>query len=280
MNQNIQYERFTQKIYQELINAEGIHTINVKHNIKLTGKSGQEHQIDVYWEYEIAGVKQKVAIECKNYSRTVSIGKVRDFYGLLSDLTNVTGIMVTKMGYQSGAKNYAEYYGINLMELRTPNQKDARIGEIHISTNITVRRKHFLLDEDWVNISDIDLQSYKRFYNSILPEKEKLIDDFVPLELVGDGKILDKNGKNISSLVELEKIFSQKSKHIYAFDDAYLETRNWGRVKIKAIKFINFETKEMKVISIDASIFIKAILKDAINGEIKFFDKDGYMRQL
>ena len=46
MNQNIEYEKFTQGIYQELINARGI-TANVEHNVKLIGNSGQKHQIDV-----------------------------------------------------------------------------------------------------------------------------------------------------------------------------------------------------------------------------------------
>lgn len=100
MNANIEYEKFTQEIYQELVNADVLKATRVQHNVKLKSKSGQEHQIDVYWEYEIAGVRHRVAIECKNYNRNVEIGKVRDFYGVLSDLNNVAGIMVTKVGYQ------------------------------------------------------------------------------------------------------------------------------------------------------------------------------------
>ena len=96
MNQNIEYEKFTQKIYQELINARGIST-SVKHDVKLIGRSGQKHQIDVYWEYSINGIQHKVAIECKNYKKEIPIGKVRDFYGILSDLTDVSGIMITKV---------------------------------------------------------------------------------------------------------------------------------------------------------------------------------------
>ena len=97
MNPNIEYEKFTQEIYQELVNADVLKTTKVQHNVKLKGRSEQEHQIDVYWEYEIAGTKQKVAIECKNYNKTVGIGKVRDFYGVLYDLNNVAGIIVAKV---------------------------------------------------------------------------------------------------------------------------------------------------------------------------------------
>ena len=118
MNPNIEYEKFTQEIYQELVNADVLKTTDVQHNVKLRGRSGQEHQIDVYWEYEIAGTKHKVAIECKNYNQAVPIGRVRDFFGALYDLVDVKGIMVTKVGYQKGAKEYSSYYGINLKELR------------------------------------------------------------------------------------------------------------------------------------------------------------------
>lgn len=71
MNQNTEYERFTQEIYQQLVNTDVVKATKVLHDVKLEGRSGQKHQIDVYWEYEIAGNKQKVAIECKNYNRPV-----------------------------------------------------------------------------------------------------------------------------------------------------------------------------------------------------------------
>ena len=117
MASDTEYEKFTQEIYQSLINAQGITTVEVKHNIKIEGRSGQKHQVDVYWEYEIAGVRHRAAIECKNYNSIVSIGKVRDFYGVLADIGNINGIMVTKEGYQKGSKKFAEEYGINLKEI-------------------------------------------------------------------------------------------------------------------------------------------------------------------
>mgnify|MGYP002563903344 CR=1 FL=1 len=65
MNSDIEYEKFTQEVYQKLVNADVVKTTEVKHDIKLTGKSGQEHQIDVYWEYEIAGVSIKLPLSAK-----------------------------------------------------------------------------------------------------------------------------------------------------------------------------------------------------------------------
>lgn len=55
MNQNTEYERFTQEIYQQLVNTDVVKATQVLHDVKLEGRSGQKHQIDVYWEYEVAG---------------------------------------------------------------------------------------------------------------------------------------------------------------------------------------------------------------------------------
>ena len=52
MNPNTEYEKFAQEVYRELAKTDVVKTIDVKHNILLTGRSGQKHQIDVYWEYE------------------------------------------------------------------------------------------------------------------------------------------------------------------------------------------------------------------------------------
>ena len=59
MNDNIEYEKFAQEIYNEILKNLYVKNIEVMHNVKLIGKSGQKHQIDVYWEYKIAGVQYK-----------------------------------------------------------------------------------------------------------------------------------------------------------------------------------------------------------------------------
>jgi hypothetical protein len=231
----------------------------------------------VYWEYEIAEVKQKVAIECKNYKRTVSIGKVRDFYGVLSDLKNVIGIMVTKVGYQEGAKKYADTYGINLKELKTSNEEDGRGGDIEIHTEINIRRCLFWVDEDWAKANKMDLQSYKKLLDSMSfsPKNEWEKSDYLPLETTTYAKILDKNGQPITLFEELENKLPQKAEHICNFEGAYVDIRYFGRVKIKGIKYVHIEKKDTKIFALDARDLIKAILKDALSGEIKLFDKNG-----
>ena len=89
MNQNTEYERFTQEIYQQLVDSDVVKATTVQHNVKLIGRSGQKHQIDVYWEYEIAGNMHKVAIECKNYNKSVPLSVVQGFKGVLVSVSAI-----------------------------------------------------------------------------------------------------------------------------------------------------------------------------------------------
>ena len=277
MNPNIEYEKITQEIYQELVNADVLKTTDVQHNIKLKGRSGQEHQIDVYWEYEIAGTKQKVAIECKNYNKTVGIGKVRDFYGVLYDLNNVAGIMVTKIGYQKGAKEYASEYGISLKELRAPNPGEAIIGEVEMNFDISVRRCLFLVDADYAETDKFSVTKYKHFLDlmSLNNELSWASSTHVPLELV-DRNIINSNGTTITTLEKIEKELPKDSDSdiVFKYEDAYVNTR-WGKIKINEIKYEYEYKNEKKIIAIDAQDFVKAILKDALNGEIKLIANKG-----
>ncbi len=285
MNPNIEYEKFTQEVYQGLINADGIKTIDVKHNVKLMGKSGQEHQIDVYWEYEYAGVKHKVAIECKNYKSQLPLGKIRDFYGVLSDLNNVAGIMVTKIGYQNGAKKMGAHYGIGLKELRTPNRGEAIIAEIQLNLNISIRHCLFLVDSEWAKANNLDFARYRQYLDTMSsfrwpPKKPSIIwatSTHIPLERTPDAKIRDPKGHVLATFDELEaklpEEFEAGSDHVFPFEDAYVDTA-WGPIKIKEVKYAHEKDDQTTVISIDAQEFVKAILKDAISGEIKLISKE------
>lgn len=93
----------------------------------------------------------------QNYNSPVKIGNVESFKGVLDDLNNVNGIMVSAQGYQSGAKKYAKQYGILLKELRTPNWRDT-IGELVFKFHSETRRCLFLIDKEIAVQKGFDLQ--------------------------------------------------------------------------------------------------------------------------
>jgi hypothetical protein len=265
MDKNIEYEKFTQDIYQSLINEEGL-TINVQHNVRLQGKA-TKHQIDVFWEYKIAGVNNKVAIECKNYNREISIGKVRDFHGVLFDIGNINGIMVTKKGYQKGAKDFAELHGIKLIILREPIDDDWK-GRIKIiETTIEAITTEVInwkieLDLEWIK-ANFPLEQLQNF-------------EFKVSGMNNEIWIIDNENKKFKNLLQLqdELPFNENEKrnlkHFNSFDNGYIQTEKYGKLKIKEIHFIyNIHSSKSKFI-IDGRTTAKAIVKDVLSGDLKF----------
>ncbi|MCD4695152.1 MAG: restriction endonuclease, partial [Bacteroidales bacterium] len=119
MNPNIEYEKYIKTVFTQILKNEDIQNIFVDHDVKLKGKTGT-HQIDVYWEYKQFGELIKVAVECKRYSKNVSIGVVRDFNSVLQDLNCSKGIIVTTTGFQKGAIEFASNNNISLKIIRKP----------------------------------------------------------------------------------------------------------------------------------------------------------------
>lgn len=265
-----EYEIFTQSIYNELLKADGLTNCDVKHNVKIEGRSGCKHQIDVFWEFTLAGVSHKVAIECKDYSKTISIGRIRDFFGVITDIGNITGIFATKIGYQSGSKKFADHYGINLKVIRPPKKEDFKdriqtvVVNMHLYSSKIIEFTP-ILDNEWI---DQNLSAMKG--QNIAFKLEGNSDE------VG---ILDANGNLIKSIHEMNnelKCFElEKDENIqsFDFDNGYLKLESGVLVKVKSVD-IKYEIfKHTDEIIIDALELARAIVKDVKTGEIKLIRK-------
>lgn len=138
-SQSVQYERLVQAIYAEILELEGDRTTAVEHNVDILGRSGVSHQIDVLWRFRKAGVEHLVIIECKNYAKAVNLEKIRNLFAVQFDIGKCQAIMVTKTGYQSGVKQYADYYDIDLKLVRVPTDEDWEGRVKDIETTIIVK---------------------------------------------------------------------------------------------------------------------------------------------
>ena len=274
MNPNKEYEIFTREIYQFIVNNDLVKNVTVQHDIKLMGRSGQEHQIDVYWEFEVGGIKNRTAIECKNYSKPVPIGKVRDFKGVLDDLNCVMGVMVTKVGYQEGAKRYANEWGITLMELRTPGPGESVIGEIEHHIMLDVRHTLFKFDEKWAEENGFDLMRYRRSLDRMRFENDAKWTNatHIPMPFYCD-RIKDRDGNTICTLKELEDKMpnhpTEDFPYIFPFEDGYIDDGRGCIVKILEVKYEYEHFEQHRRIKLDAEGFVTALLKNALSGEIK-----------
>ncbi|GIO88552.1 hypothetical protein J25TS5_54840 [Paenibacillus faecis] len=268
-NPNTEYELLAKKIYDTLHKSEGT-DIDIQHNVKIEGISGCEHQIDVYFEIKIAGEVYRAAIECKNYSKEISIGKIRDFHSVLRDIGDIKGIFLTKKGYQSGAIKYAERHGITLKELREPKDEDwkGRIRSIVIDTTfyyVDLKQTNVILNKEWAEKNDVmaDVQNSKMrgFTDEI--------------------DIYDSNNQVVTNFAKLinglpmDKELKQNVVHEFSFEDSYMII-NGTRQKLDKIIFV-YDVISNTIVT-ESGFFAETILKDVKTQGIKFFDSFGGVR--
>lgn len=277
-SQSIQYEQLTQSIYQAILSKEGVDDIDVEHNVSLKGKSGVEHQIDVLWRFKQAGVEHKVLIECKNYASSLTLEKVRNFFAVLHDIGNSNGLMVTKTGYQSGAIDFAEHYGIGIKILRKPNKQDweNRIKDIHL--NLVAKS---------VSSSEETPLTAKLFIKTSSPEQEKRLEaqsNTGKLDIPSGANIcfLDQNGEVSTeemrwflpkSLNTIDKEDGGPYTQKVALENKYLYvnegTSEQELVEVMGIEATYYvETYSQEVISHGKEV-VEVILKDYVSNDVE-----------
>jgi hypothetical protein len=272
MNPNTEYEILAQEIYQSLHKSEGINTIDVQHNIKVKGTSGCEHQIDVFWEFEMVGELHRVAIECKNYSNQVSIGKIRDFKAALDDIGNTKGIFVSKVGYQRGAIEFAEHCGISLKEMRPPTEEDwkGRVKDIVFDISMfttNIKGASIKLDEEWI-MQKTKYDSVEELPTRVFANTDELF-------------LIDSKGKKINNMTELVDMIPHNWQekfdaiHSFDFEDAYMLDDSNEKLKVNSVTFTYDFVSQTESVKLEGNLVAKAILKDVKTQGIKFFDNSG-----
>ena len=171
-NTGKEYELFVARLQRAILNSEQYiqqKNIKVEINKKIVDKNGLKREFDVYWEYELAGIKYKTIIECKDYQSNISLEKIDALVGKLQDFPDIRGIFATRKGYQSGAKDKAKKNKIDLLIFREQNNTDwkdkdgnplIRRIDINFTIMMPARILSFAptLDGNWVKENtDIDI---------------------------------------------------------------------------------------------------------------------------
>ncbi len=74
----------------------------MKYEIKLT-KQSYDGGIDIYAEKTATGSKEKVVIQCKNYTSTISVIEVRNLLGVVTHNKSTKGVLVTSSEFSPAA---------------------------------------------------------------------------------------------------------------------------------------------------------------------------------
>jgi len=280
MNENIEYEKLVQKIFQGITDQNIATNIEVEHNRTLTGLKGS-HQIDVYWKFNLNGVEYQTAIECKNYKSPIDIGKIRAFNDTLNDIQNINGVFVAKSGFQSGAIEYAKNSKIKLLELREQTDEDWVSDEKDEDGNFIPLIKTIVLNFTIVapRIEKIEFDWDMKWIAENTGMKKG---DTFSYSISGEAEILDKNDNIINNLNHyFHQITKEKdtdtASRTFNFDEAYIYC-NETKLKFCAMTmFCKFSTSTNQM-TIDGGKMVSHILKNVLTGEWNFVDIDGNVR--
>lgn len=269
-NSGIEYEKLTQEVFDQIINRQGVSTIDIQHDIVLQGRT-TKHQIDVYWKFEIGGIKYHTIIQAKDWKSRVPQKEMLAFSEILSDLPSGTkGIFVTKTGYQDGAIEVAKARGIALYLLRNPSEADwaGHMRNLHFTIHLNFPHRSNLtivLDNDWIisqnlNISELENGQY---YTQATPLFNPA---GVQIGSIGDIIKSLENGCGNDNTEE-------HTKHlVHSFEEtAYMAIPDGKLVKVKEISGDFWITTSQQVIEIIGDNVIGWMLIDILSGDRQSF---------
>lgn len=123
----------------ELFKQNGYH---VSHNVKMKGKSGTEHQIDILAEYKAPLHISSVIIEAKSYHDNIDKDIVMKLVQIQQDLSADRAILVTTSSFTPGAISTASQY--KNIELWDGEKISKHIGKMQLlDTSDIVRQEQY-----------------------------------------------------------------------------------------------------------------------------------------
>ncbi|MFO0737560.1 MAG: restriction endonuclease [Labilithrix sp.] len=272
------YERLTRRVFETLLAQQSVKNLRVEHDIKLQGLTN-EHQIDVYWEFEAGGITYRTVVECKDKTKPVEKQTLHALWTTLQDLPGQPrGVVVSRSGFQEGAERFAKAHGILLYELRAPRDEDWNgfITTVSIKGELLVPKVHginFMVDEDWVStelkrcgIASLEeLPHVQGVAGAMVIERE----DGSALTTVGDviEAHLCPDGRGAPEWRE----------HLFA-EPAYIasELPNVRRIRLRGLRAsVELVVGFTKNIEIKLEPLVGLILKEVTGGTFEMFDAEG-----
>ncbi len=283
-NTGIPYERFVQDLMQTILDADGKagqRNIEVKHNVKLKDKFGNERQFDVYWEYELGGVVYKTVIECKDYTSKITVEKIDALIGKLKDFPDLKGLFATTKGYQSGAEKKANANSIDLLKINHIKNFDFKspqgepliksiVGDIIAIQSAKIICFDTYLDMDWLK------ENTKLDLEKPIPRGECLnISTFIH----------DIENDKHYSLIDLEHTLSgeydKELEQTKMFKNAFVEFSNGEKFKLKGYKIKYIIPSPIKsTIEVSAEDIYEGVIEYLSSGKMKFIAKNGTIKDV
>lgn len=259
---SIPYEQLIQDLHQALLQNDGVDNVQVLHNVRIKGKSRATHQIDVYWEFRLAGVTYKTCIECKHYNSSVKKSHIAAFSAVLEDIGNATGIFTTTVGYQEGALLFAQSKGIRLLVVN-PLLKSVNITLNIAAPSTTITGIKYNQQQISKRLSELGIESHS-FYPSWQQETV----------------FYDKDG-NVTTT--LKNIFHGKAIEDGNFSLDTPEIYDKTEIGLIEIETINYSIRtyhDKREIVVDTNNIERAIMEDVFENISYYLNDDGSVSKI
>ncbi|MEE4544089.1 hypothetical protein V2S66_19185 [Streptomyces sp. V4-01] len=137
------YEKVTRLLVERIAERSLVTTTRLEHDLVLPGRASP-HQIDVLWEFTTeSGHAHRVVFECRRKSRSLEQNDALAFKGVVEEVSfddvPTTGVLVHVKGFQLGARKIADTYGLIILEMRSPTDKDVKGRLMKIQISMTPR---------------------------------------------------------------------------------------------------------------------------------------------
>lgn len=255
------YELLVRDLYEALLRQSDFKNVVVQQNVTLKGRSGAPHQIDVYWEFETAGIRYRTCIECRSYNSAIKKGRVAEFAKILEDLDGAKGVIVTTVGFQRGARLLATHEGVGLLVVAPLLRK------IIARINVTVPRlRQFCVDWDDEHARSLTAQT-----GIPLPLRVEPFEGY-PQDLV----FLDADGQPKMTAESLLRSKPPKEGPDEIPADGLYCLSNAGPVKIRGLRVIwEFEKAEPIEVVVGGDYIARALVQNATTGAILYLHEGG-----
>ncbi|MBQ9543883.1 MAG: restriction endonuclease [Clostridia bacterium] len=263
------YEKYIERICRSIQSYNCFKLIELSQNKIITGNSGVEHQIDVYWDFIFNSIRYKYIFECKDYESKISKDKVATLESISRDIPNSIPVIVSTKGFQSGAQAYAKAMGVFPFICRELTDDDwqnrVKVFEIQL---IVVCNPHVNIRVEYND--ELHNNSNKKSI-SLTNLKETILYDYE---------------KNVEiSIFEFAKEWLKSScedRHeSFHFKNAYLICEPEDlRIRISnLIISVSYEKTE-ETISIDGDDFIQGLIIDVMENQKAIVYNNGLIKQV
>lgn len=221
----------------DLFKQSGYH---VTHNIKLQGRSGAEHQIDVLVEYKAPLHTSRIIIEAKSYQNNIDKDIIMKLIQIQQDVSADRAILAATSEFTPGALQTARQY--SNLELWDRSRISSLLGEMQL-----------------INTSDGVKEAHT---NSIKTVQGQITQEIVEQYAKDQSEKRSKGG--FLGRGKIEEKFVRASKFLYPYYDVDMETQ------VEQVEKTGWRSKEKIVKNIRSRTSV-----DANTGAIVFVTDSG-----